>query len=61
MARSRESPSDFTRQRSLPFPTLVLFLMNLLKSAIQYELDTFYAQLLGREVPQGIIGDRIIG
>lgn len=52
MARSRESPSDFTRQRSLPFPTLVLFLMNLLKTAIQYELDTFYAQLLGREVPQ---------
>jgi hypothetical protein len=52
VARSRESPSDFTRQRSLPFPTLVLFLMNLLKSAIQYELDTFYAQLLGREVPQ---------
>ena len=52
MARSRESPSDFTRQRSLPFPTLILFLMNLLKTAIQYELDTFYAQLLGHEVPQ---------
>jgi len=26
--------------------------MNLLKSAIQYELDRFYAQLLSREVPQ---------
>ena len=26
--------------------------MNLLKSAIQYELDSFYAQLLEREVPQ---------
>lgn len=26
--------------------------MNLLKNVIQFELDTFYAQLLGREVPQ---------
>jgi hypothetical protein len=52
VARSREPASDFTRQRSLPFPTLVLFLMNLLKTAIQYELDTFYSQLLGHEVPQ---------
>ncbi len=52
VSRNRESPSDFTRKRSLAFQSLVLFLMNLLKSAIQYELDSFYVQLLGHEVPQ---------
>ena len=52
VATHRTSPTAFTRNRSLPFRLLVLFLMNLLKSAIQYELDDFYAQLLAREVPQ---------
>jgi hypothetical protein len=33
----------------------VLFLMNLLKSAIQYELDTFYAQLRDERVPRRVI------
>jgi hypothetical protein len=31
---------------------LVLFLMNLLKSAIQYELDSFFAQLQERSIPR---------
>ena len=52
IAVHRTSPTAFTRERSLPFRLLVLFLMNLLKSAIQFELDSFFAAVLGREVPQ---------
>ena len=40
--RHRKSPRDFTRTRLLPFPSLILFIMNLLKSAIQVELNYFF-------------------
>lgn len=52
VARHRESDTDFIRNRQLTFRHLVLFLMNLLKSAIQYELDTFFAQLQNEQVPR---------
>lgn len=42
----------FTRNRTLGFRHLVLFLMNLLKSAIQFELDSFYAQLADSRIPR---------
>ena len=60
MARHRESEQDFTRNRTLGFRALVLFMMNLLKSAIQYELDTFYAQLLNREIPRREITQSVL-
>ena len=50
-ARHRGSPRDFTRERKLGFARTVLFLMNFLKHALQYELDAFFAELAGGEVP----------
>lgn len=52
IARHRSSPKDFTRQRHLSFPTLMLFMLNLLKGALQIELDLFFGKLLGREIPR---------
>ena len=42
ISRHKQSSKDFIRTRSLPFITVVLFLMNLLRSSIQNELDTFF-------------------
>lgn len=52
IARHRSSPKDFTRQRHLTFPTLLLFMLNRLKGALQLELDQFFGKLLGREIPR---------
>jgi hypothetical protein len=43
--RHRNSPKDFTRQRKLPFHTLVVFLLNFIKGSYQDELDNFYKAL----------------
>ncbi len=48
------NPSDFTRQRSLPLPELVTFLLNLRKGANQDELDRFFEVVSGQPVIQGI-------
>jgi hypothetical protein len=40
--RHRRSPQDFTRQRCLPFVVVLLFLLNLVKRALQDELDEFF-------------------
>ena len=45
IARHRHSDTDFTRQRTLPFPVVVLFLLNLIKGALQRELDEFFQVL----------------
>ncbi len=42
MERHRQSPSAFTRQRALPFVLVVLFLVNLVKQALQDELDAYF-------------------
>jgi len=42
LERHRRSPKDFTRQRCLPFVVVVLFLLNLVKRALQDELDEFF-------------------
>ena len=39
--RHRQTPNAFIRQRKLPFSTLILFLINLLKGSYQDELDHF--------------------
>ena len=51
LERNRQSKSDFTRQRALPFVTVVLFLLNFVKRSLQDELDTFFSQLQGRRIP----------
>ncbi len=48
--RHRQHPKDFTRKRSLPFVIVVCFLLNLLKRALQDELDEFFKVLLGSEL-----------
>lgn len=47
----KDSPVDFTRQSTLNFPTLFTFQINLLRSSIQHELDQFFRQVHGNELP----------
>jgi len=42
MERHRQSPTAFTRKRALPFVLLVVFLVNLVKRALQDELDAYF-------------------
>lgn len=51
-ASHKKSPTDFTRERSLPFHITVLFLMNHLRSSLQNELDIFFKQIHKTDIPQ---------
>ncbi len=42
LARHRQSAKDFTRQCCLPFVVVIFFLLNLVKRALQDELDEFF-------------------
>ncbi len=53
----KNSSTDFTRESTLNFPTLFTFLMNLLRSSNQDELDKFFKQINGWEIPQRIVTD----
>src|SRR3954462_13585582 len=55
IARHRRSDTDFTRQRTLPFPVVVLFLLNLIKGALQRELDEFFQVLRGSDVADRVV------
>ena len=48
--RHRRNKKDFTRQRCLTFAIVVIFLLNLVKRALQDELDEFFKLLNGEEV-----------
>jgi hypothetical protein len=52
LARHRRSETDFTRHRTLPFPVVLLFLLNLVKGALQRELDDFFQVLHGTDVAE---------
>lgn len=43
--RHKTSPKAFTRNRKLPFPTLICLLANLFRSSYQNELDQFFKAL----------------
>mgnify|MGYP003933705911 CR=1 FL=1 len=45
MDRHKKSPSDFSRDRKLPFPLLVSFLINVVKNSYQIELNSFFKAL----------------
>ena len=45
MTEHRQSPQDFTRKRCLTFVIVLVFLMNLIKRALQDELDEFFKVL----------------
>lgn len=53
--RHRQSPTAFTRTRSLPFPTLVCFLINLVRGSYQNELDQFFKALGEHPVAKRIV------
>lgn len=38
----RKSERDFSRKRKMPFPTLILFMLNLVKKSLQKELSEFF-------------------
>jgi len=48
--KHRLSPTAFTRDRKLPFPTLVLFLINFIKGSTQDELDQFFQAIHKQDV-----------
>ena len=48
----RFAPSDFTRERKLSFPTLILFFINLNKRAYRDELDSFFKTLFNLVVDE---------
>lgn len=55
MERHRQSAKDFSRQRCLPFLTVVLFLLNMIKRALQDELDEFFKLIQSGQVAQRVV------
>jgi hypothetical protein len=53
--RNKRSAKNFTRQRKLPFPILIVFLMNLIKGSYQDELDNFFKVLNGYQVAKRFV------
>lgn len=53
--QSRQNPTDFIRTRKLPFPVLILFLINLVKGSYQDELDHFFKALFKFDVAQHLV------
>jgi hypothetical protein len=53
--RHRRSEKDFSRQRCLPFDTVVLFLLNLVKRSLQDELDEFFNLSRGEAVATPVV------
>ena len=52
ISRHKKSDQDFKRKRSLPFTTVVIFLINLLRSSIQNELDHFFKAINKSDIAQ---------
>ena len=57
ITKYKNSPVDFTRNSVLNFPTLFTFLINLLSSSNQDELDKYFKQVHGWEIPQTVVTD----
>jgi len=53
--RHRQREQDFTRQRCLRFITIVIFLLNMIKRALQDELDEFF-----KVIEQGQVAERVV-
>ena len=50
--RHKLQQNAFTRNRTLPFKTVILFLINLLKSSIQNELDKYFKTINNSIMPE---------
>jgi hypothetical protein len=57
ISRHKRASKDFSRNRRLPFITVVLFLMNLLRASIQNELDSFFKTVSGSDVADRKVTD----
>jgi len=55
LKRHRQSDKDFSRQRCLPFESVVLFLLNLVKRSLQDELDEFFNLSRGEAVATPVV------
>lgn len=55
LQRHRRQPKDFSRQRKLTFCTVILFLINMVKRALQDELDEFFKILEQEQVAQRVV------
>ncbi len=53
--RNRYSQKDFTRQRKLPFPVLIAFLVNFVRGSYQDELDKFFKAINRFNVAKRIV------
>lgn len=51
ISKHRSSTKDFLRTRTLPFPTLFIFICNFLRSSIQEELDRFFQAVHKLDIP----------
>jgi hypothetical protein len=51
----KQNPSDFTRQRKLPFQTFIFFIMNLISGFYQKELNNFFQTLMGFDVSKRFV------
>lgn len=49
-ARNKLSPRSFTRNRLLPFTTMIFFMINLVKGSIQSELDHLFKSIFKADV-----------
>jgi hypothetical protein len=55
IARSRQSKTDFTRKRKLPFNILIVFLINIIRGSYQDELDKFFKSLYRLDVAKRVV------
>ena len=53
--RHRLNEKDFTRKRCLTFGAVIIFLLNMIKRALQDELDEFFKLLEGAEVAVRVV------
>jgi len=53
--RHRQRDQDFTRQRCLSFITIVIFLLNMIKRALQDELDEFFKVIQQAQVAERVV------
>jgi hypothetical protein len=51
ISRHRIKPTDFPRERSLPFHKVFFLLINFLTKSLQAELDNLFRVLLNKEIP----------
>ena len=55
VARHRQHPNDFTRQRKLPFHVLFAFLLNFIRDSYQDELDKYFKTIFRFDVAKRVV------